>query len=143
VLRARTVSPTGLWTPVITERYDKVGARHRPAEGSLPLDFFGTPQHHEMAVTIDVPSVPEGSRAYLHLTMMDVDAPAEGLIFVNGNGPIEPPLGVISGSMTLSDTVEIPAGFLKPGANEVRFRFDNLNEGTSGFIVYDCQVLVD
>jgi hypothetical protein len=142
IVQARSYAVAGTATPVVRAEYWKVDAVVAARPGSLPLDFFGLGHGSRRSVLLEVESTPGTSRGYLYLEMTDVDAPRESLLFVNGHGPLEPPPSVISGSQRKSGVLLLPESYLQEGDNEVMFVFDNLNGGTSGFIVDEVKLVL-
>ena len=128
---------------MMSERYWKVHRKITPEPGAVPIDFFGLPNGASRSALFVIDELPEKARTWLYLEMTDVDAPREAMIFVNDTGPLPAPDGIVSGSMRKSAVLEVPAGHFRSGRNEVRFVFDNLNGGTSGFLVDVAAILVD
>jgi hypothetical protein len=141
VLKTRSFDKQGVGTPIVQEDYRRVAKRFEPVDTQLPLDFFGLPNGAELAATFDVPELDPGDEISLFLSMMDIDAPQESTIYINGKGPLLPPNEILNGAMTRSAYLTIPEGMIQPGRNTVTFKFDNLNEGTSGFRVYRVEVV--
>ena len=108
-----------------------------PAPGSLPLVLYDVPVGTEKSVILEVPDLPgRVTEAELTLTIEDMDQVSEGQIYVNGQGPLEPPAGLLSPSSTLTADLEVNPKWIKRGPNEIRFVFaDNLYLTTKGFTV--------
>jgi hypothetical protein len=141
VLKTRSFGEGEFDTPIVQQSYRIVSQRFHPQGAKLPLDFFGLPNGAELEANFDLPEIAGELQPLLFLSMMDIDAPQESTIFINGKGPLLPPVEIVNGAMTKSAYLPIPEGMLMPGKNVVTFRFDNMNEGTSGFRVYRVEVV--
>lgn len=141
IVRARSYAEDGTATPVMQEKYLRVKERFLPVDTQLPVDFFGLPNGSELSVHFNLPEVPAGMRCQLFLSMMDVDNQDESAIYVNGHGPLKPPVEVLSGSMVLDGLLDVPPDYFKTGDNVLTFKFDNLGGGTSGYRVYRVEIV--
>ena len=108
-----------------------------PSPETLPLVLYDVPVGTEKSVTIEVPVLPgRAKEAKLKLTIEDMDQVREGQIYINGQGPLEPPAGLLSPSDTLTAELEVNPKWFRKGANEIKFVFaDNLYATTKGFTV--------
>ena len=108
-----------------------------PAPDSLPLVLFDVPVGTEKSAVLEILALPGrimGSS--LTLSIADMDQVHEGKIYVNGQGPLDPPAGLLSSDSLRTADLEINPKWIKKGSNEIRFVFaDNLYRSTKGFIV--------
>ncbi|QDS99297.1 chitobiase/beta-hexosaminidase C-terminal domain-containing protein [Adhaeretor mobilis] len=142
IVKSRSFDSDGIATPIMEKTYRYCQKRYLAADAPLPLDFFGLPNGAELSAIFELPEFEDEAEPLLFLSMMDVDALQEALIYINGKGPLLPPREVLSGLMTRDGYLPLPRKMLKQGKNSITFKFDNLNEGTSGFRVYRAEVVV-
>ena len=119
------------------------------ASGPMPLKVHGVPVGAGMTVAVRLPENydPKGvPLSVLRLLVDDVDSPAEASIHVNGHGPMKLPESLLGegagpdGSGRIG-FMRLAPGLLKPGANELKFVFeDNLKGSTKGFDVLEAVI---
>ena len=129
------------------EGHDLVFAADRYYSGAgLPLRVEGKPIGGSGSVTFRLPEeLDAGAAPYaaLWLDVDDIDAPAETGIYVNGQGPIRATGELIGEGAGRSGYVPLDPSFLRAGANEVSFVFeDSLGGATAGFAVLDAKLTV-
>ena len=108
-----------------------------PSPETLPLILYDVPVGTEKTATIEIPFAPEQMKeAALILTIHDMDEVTEGQIYINGQGPLEPPVGLLSPTSTLTGKLVVNPKWFRKGTNKIKFVFaDDLNWTTGGFIV--------
>lgn len=117
----------------------------------MPLSVYGAPAGTAETVTIKLPDDYDAEKAplaVLWLVVDDIDLAKETSIHINGHGPFEPPkstLGEGAGEKGYGRNgfLKIDPGILKPGANVLKFVFeDNLNGSTGGFLIFEAMLVV-
>jgi len=127
--------------------HDLVFAADRYYSGAgLPLHVEGKPVGASGSVTFKLPVDLDAAAvpyAALWLDVDDIDAPAETGIYVNGEGPARAGGELIGEGAGFSGYVPFDPAFLRPGANEVKFVFeDDLGGATAGFAILDAKLTV-
>ena len=89
-------------------------------------------------VNLDIDKV---SSAALRVTLYDIDALEEVVMTVNGT-KIALPSEVVADMQDRTVTVALPTSVLKQGDNEIGFLFAEAVGGTSGFAIFDLQVVL-
>lgn len=118
---------------------------------AMPLSLYGGPVGEAKTFTIRIPGDYDAGTAklaVLWLLVDDIDEPREAKIFINGEGPFDPPptcLGEGAGPEKLGREgfITIDPKSLKPGDNELKFVFaDNLGGSTGGFDILRAVLVV-
>lgn len=109
----------------------------KPSEQTMPLVLYAVDVGTAESATIKIPFVPGGAKAAkLTLTINDMDEQKEAKIYINGKGPLAPPVGLLSPADTLTAELKVDPKWFKKGANEIKFVFvDDLDGETQGFTV--------
>jgi len=110
----------------------------------MPLVLYSVDVGTAESTTIEVPFVPDRAKtARLTLTINDMDEVREAKIYINGKGPLGPPVGLLSPADTLTADLKVDPKWFKKGANEIEFVFaDDLDGETQGFTVEEMVLVL-
>ena len=116
----------------------------QPSPQTMPVVLYAVDVGTAESATIEVPFVPDGAKAAkLTLTINDMDEVKEAKIYINGKGPLGPPIDLLSPADTLTADLKVDPKWFKKGANEIKFIFvDDLDGETQGFTVEEMVLVL-
>lgn len=140
-VRAKAFGPDGGESAEVIDDFELRDLEDFPVE-PLSLWVFGLPIGDGRSTIVEVESLPQTEFTTFEMTIQDMDTQDEGRIYINGHGPLLPPVDILHFGESRTANMDIPTEWLKIGENVFTFIFnDNLEGITAGFMVHSIEQL--